>query len=138
MKDGEVWQKLLDPTSTIGAKLLRTRYTAVEGDHALRASFLDGTFNGDLVSDPSGTNEIAFHERNPVLQSEVVDLLAIDDRDHDLGVADDALPGSRTERQRVCPRTVNRFVIHRYDTEIALFISMANVIMAGRSGEEQP
>src|SRR5262245_31486885 len=114
----------------IGTKIFGARYTAMKRDRTLRSGLLDGTFYGDLVGHPSGTDKIALNERNAMLQRELVNLLTIDNRDHDFVVANDALAGRRSKRQGVCAWTVDRFVVHRNDTEIALFISMANVIVA--------
>src|SRR5262245_47710691 len=105
-------------------------------DRALRPSLLDRPFNSDLVGDPSGTDKIAFNERDAVLQREFVDLLTIDDRDHDLVVANDPLSSGRSKCQRVRTWTIDRLVVHRKDTEIAFFIAMANVVMAWRSSEK--
>src|SRR5215467_2536387 len=105
-------------------------------NRALRPSLLDRAFNGDLVAHPSSTDKIAFNERDAMLQCEFVDLLTIDDRDHDPVVANDALSSSRSKRQRVGAWTIDRLVVHRNDTEIALFIAMANVVVA-RCGSQK-
>src|SRR5262245_59692730 len=110
----------------------------MESDRMFRAGLFDCTFDGNLVSDPPCTDEIALDESNAMLQGEVVDFLAIDDRDHDLVVANDVLPSSRCERQGICARTLDCFVIHRDDPEITLFISMSDVIVAWRGSEEHP
>src|SRR5262245_10520363 len=97
-----------------------------------RSSLLDCPLNSNLVGDPSGPDQIAVHERTAMLQSEVVYLLTIDNRDHDFVVANDALTRCRTEGQGVCARAVNCFIIHRDDAEITLFISMSDVEVAWR------
>src|SRR6516165_6993756 len=105
-------------------------------NRALRPSLLDRAFHSDLVGHPSSTDEIAFNERDAMLQREFVDLLTIDDRDHDLVVANDPLSSGRSKCQRVRAWTIDRLVVHRNDTEIALFIAMANVVVA-RCGSEE-
>src|SRR5262249_56396657 len=102
----------------------------------LGPSLLDRAFNSDLVGHPSSTDKIAFNERDGMLQREFVDLLTVDERDHDLVVANDALSSSRSKRHGVRAWTIDRLVVHRGDTEIALFIPMANVVVA-RCGSEE-
>src|SRR5215831_5553482 len=108
----------------------------MKGNRPLRPALLDRAFNGDLVGHPSSTDKIAFNERDAMLQREFVDLLTIDDRDHDLVVANDALSSSRSERQSVRAWTVNCCVIHRNDVEIALFVAVVDVIDVRCGGEE--
>src|SRR5262245_46169508 len=105
-------------------------------NRALRLSLIDRAFDSDLVGHPSSADKIALNERDAMLQREFVDLLTIDHRDHDLVVANDALPSSRSKGQGVRAWTVDRLVVHRGDTEIALFIAMANVVVARRGSEE--
>src|SRR5262245_38206282 len=105
-------------------------------NRALRLSLLDRAFNSDLVGHPSSTDKIAFNERDAMLQREFVDLLTVDDRDHDLVVANDAFSSGRSKRQGVCAWTVDRVVVHRGDTKIALVIAMANVVVA-RCGSQK-
>src|SRR5215471_20970271 len=105
-------------------------------NRAFRPTLLDRAFNGDLVCDPSRTNEITCHERDAVLQSKIIDFLTINHREHDLVVANDALSSSRSKRQGVRAWTIDRLVVHRNDTEIALFIAMANVVVA-RCGSKE-
>src|SRR5262249_33069854 len=108
----------------------------MKGNRPLRPALLDRAFNGDLVGHPSSTDKIAFNERDAMLQREFVDLLTIDDRDHDLVVANDSLSSSRSKRQSIRAWTVDRLIVHRDDTEVSLFITMANVIVTWRGSKE--
>src|SRR5262245_12856800 len=105
-------------------------------NRALRPSLLDRAFDSDLVGHPSSTDKIAFNERDAMLQRKFVNLLTVNDRDHDFVVANDALSSGRSKRQRVCTWTIDRLIVHRDDTEIALFIAVANVVVAWRGSEE--
>src|SRR5262249_18640700 len=132
-----LWQELPDATRAIRTEHFGARYAAMKRNRPPRPSLLDRAFNGDLVGHPSSTDKIALDERDAMLQREFIDLLTVDDRDHDLVVANEALPSGRPKRQGVRGGTVDRLVIHRDNTEIALFIAMANVVVARRGGEEQ-
>src|SRR5262245_52246026 len=103
----------------------------------LRPSLLDRALNSYLVGHPSCTDKIALNERDAMLERKFVDLFAINDRDHDLVVANDALSSSRSKRQSVRAWTVHRLVVHRHDAEITLFIAMPNVVVARRCSEEE-
>src|SRR5215831_9096801 len=109
----------------------------MKGNRPLRPALLDRAFNGDLVGHPSSTDKIAFNERDAMLQREFVNLLTINDRDHDLVVANDALSSSRSKRQSVRAWTVDRLVIHRDDAKITFFVAMANVVVPWRGSEEE-
>src|SRR5450759_124783 len=95
-------------------------------------SLLDRTLDRDLVRDPSRAYFVAFDERDPVLKRKVVDLLTVDNRDHDFIVAYDAVASSRSESQCVRTRSKDSLVIHRDDTKVALPITMANIVMTRR------
>src|SRR5262249_690034 len=136
VKDRKFRQVLPDSMCAVGAELLGARYPAMKRNRAHRPSLLHRALNGDLVGHPSGTDKIALNERDAMFQREFVDLLTIDDRDHHLVAANDALSSCRTKRQSVRAWTVDLFVVHRDDTEITLFIAMANVVVAWRSSEE--
>src|SRR5947207_685045 len=103
-----------------------------------RVGLLNRAFNGDLVRDPSGTNKVAFHQLDAMLQGKLIDFLTIDDRDDDLIVANDSLPRSRTKRQRIGTRTVDRLVVHGGETEVAFPVTVSNIVVAWRGGEKQP
>src|SRR5262245_6759792 len=106
-------------------------------DRALRPRLLNRAFNGNLVGNPSRVYQVSLNERDAMFQREVVNLLAINDGDHDLVVANDALSSSRSKRQSVRAWTVHRLVVHRHDAEITLFIAMPNVVVARRCSEEE-
>src|SRR5262245_18478951 len=105
-------------------------------NRTLRPSLLEGTLDSNLIGHPSSTDKIAINERDAMLQREFVDLLTIDDRDHDLVVANDALSSSRSKGQSIRAWPVDRLIVHRHDTEVALFITMANVVVAWRGSKE--
>ena len=99
VKDRELRQELPDATRAIRTELLGARYPAMKRNRPLRPTLLDRAFNGDLVCDPSRTNEITCHERDAVLQSKIIDFLTINHREYDLVVANDPLSSSRSKRQ---------------------------------------
>src|SRR5262249_19536238 len=131
-----LWQELPDATRAIRTEHFGARYAAMKRNRPLRPSLLDHAFNGDLVRHPSSTDKIALDERDAMLQREFVDLLTVDDRDHDLVVANDALSSGRSKRQGVRAWTVDRLIVHRDDTEFTLFIEMTNVV-GGWCGSEK-
>src|SRR5262245_28636562 len=136
VKDRELRQELPDATRAIRTEHFGARYAAMKRNRPLRPSLLDRALNGDLVRHPSSTDMVALDERDAMLQREFVDLLTVDDRDHDLVVANDALSSGRSKRQGIRAWTIDRLVVHRNDTKIAFFIAMANVVMARRGSEE--
>src|SRR5262249_29498742 len=136
VKDRKLRQVPRNATRPVRTEHLGARYAAMKRNRTFRPSLLDGTLNSNLIGHPSSTDKIAFNERDAMLQREFVDLLTINDRDHDLVVANDALSSSRSKRQRVRAWTIDRLVVHRNDAEIAFFIAMANVVVAWRSSEK--
>src|SRR6516165_10800643 len=94
MEHRKIVQELPNAARAISAKLLCARYAAVESDRTLGSRLLDRPFDCDLVGYPSGSDQITFNQCDAMLQHELVDFLTINDRDHDLVVAYDALPSS--------------------------------------------
>jgi len=98
-------------------------------------SLFNCALNGYLIRNPSCTNQVAFHESKPVFKGKLIYFLPVNNRNYDFVVANDALSRSRSKSQSVGARPVDRLVVHRNDTKIALFIAMANVVVARRGSD---
>ena len=109
----------------------------VERDYPLEIVFLDGTLERNLVRHPLRAHRIALDHHLGLIEERVVDHLAIDDRDDDLVRNDDLLRRRLCKAEAMCHSTIDCFVIHRSDREIALLVAFPDVVVAWGGCEKQ-
>ena len=97
VKDRKIREELSNSSGSILTKLPGTRYPAMKSDDVISAGLLHGTLNRNLICDPLRADKITLNESNAVFQSKVVNLLPVNNRNHDFVVANNTLPGSGTK-----------------------------------------
>ena len=126
------------PCDGVTGKLFCRFDAAMKGQGFCRACFLDRLLKSKEMCYPSRLHEIRLDQRNAVFSRKVADHVFVDERNNDFIWADNVLLRGTRKRKRMGAYTVDLWIVHRLHAKLAFFITMANIVMAGRRGEEQP